>query len=320
MKLGKKTILMALCLALVISASAFGTIAYLVSESSVTNVFTVGQIDITLDEMDTEDNGSGIPVDENGARIPFTGELGDAFDYLRDNAARTQANDYYLMPGQDYIKDPTITIADKSADSYVRALIKITAYDALDIDDGTNGEGFVDVVTDGDEMNGYNNESNRKDEADYKFAPLVFIHLYDNSQYNPTRPDHYWEYQDQPIFDTDDAGNKVMTVEARARFTEEGEILDYVPASFTAGGENKLPELFRLISVNDLANKDDMMKFANFKIEVTGQAMQRTGFETDEDGAWENFDHQMQTRPNEPNPDPDNGNNEPGGEEEPNNP
>lgn len=88
-----KAILMALCAVLLVAASVMGTLAYLTSTDTVTNTFTVGKVEITLDETDTDDS----TVD----------------------ADRDTANKYKLMPGHTYTKDPIVHVAAGSSDCFL---------------------------------------------------------------------------------------------------------------------------------------------------------------------------------------------------------
>lgn len=86
----KKILALALCAVLLVCGSVLGTMAYLTSQDAVINTFTVGNVAITLDEA---------PVDANG----------DATD-----GDRVQANEYKLLPGHEYDKDPIIHVDPKS--------------------------------------------------------------------------------------------------------------------------------------------------------------------------------------------------------------
>ena len=55
-----KVLGLSLCAVLLIAASVLGTLAYLTAQDTVTNTFTVGQVDITLDE--TKVTPDGVPV------------------------------------------------------------------------------------------------------------------------------------------------------------------------------------------------------------------------------------------------------------------
>lgn len=91
-----KAILMALCAVLLVAASVMGTLAYLTSTDSVTNTFTVGKVEITLDEADV--NADGTPV---------------------QGADRVDANEYHLLPGHTYAKDPIIHVDANSEKCYL---------------------------------------------------------------------------------------------------------------------------------------------------------------------------------------------------------
>lgn len=103
MKNVKKIVALLLCAVLLVAGSVAGTIAYLTSQDEAVNNFTVGQVKITLDEA---------KVDENGKKI--------------ENEKRVQSNDYHLLPGQSYVKDPTVHVTKGSEDCYVRMFVTIT--------------------------------------------------------------------------------------------------------------------------------------------------------------------------------------------------
>ena len=97
MKKTTKALLMAACALALVLTTVMGTVAYLTSNDTVKNTFTVGKVKITLDETD---------VDEYGvAAEPAT----------RSN----DGNEYKLIPGHEYIKDPIVHFAPGSEKSYV---------------------------------------------------------------------------------------------------------------------------------------------------------------------------------------------------------
>lgn len=96
MKTKNKALLLALCAVSLVTASVFGTMAYLTSTDEVKNTFTVGSVAITLDEADVNPDGS-----------PVT------------NADRVQSNEYKLLPGHEYKKDPTIHVDANSEDCFL---------------------------------------------------------------------------------------------------------------------------------------------------------------------------------------------------------
>lgn len=108
MKTKSKALLLTLCAVLLVAASVLGTMAYLTSSAEVKNTFTVGKVEIKLDEAKV--TADGIPV---------------------EGAARVTANSYKLMPGTTYTKDPTVTVKAGSEESYVR--MKVTFNNATKI-------------------------------------------------------------------------------------------------------------------------------------------------------------------------------------------
>ena len=102
----KKKIL-ALCLVVVLVATAITgvTLAYFTDTTQKqTNTFTMGDIEIKLDETD-----------------------------IKNPNGRTDKDQEYgvLMPGISYVKDPTITVKAKSEDCYVFLEIDLNKYVSL---------------------------------------------------------------------------------------------------------------------------------------------------------------------------------------------
>ena len=96
MKTKTKALAWALWAVLLVVTTVFVTMAYLTSEDSVTNTFTVGKVTITLDEA---------KVDEYGEE--------------EEGASRVDANTYKLIPGHTYTKDPQIHVDTNSEDCYL---------------------------------------------------------------------------------------------------------------------------------------------------------------------------------------------------------
>lgn len=122
MKTKSKALLLTLCAVLLIAASVLGTMAYLTSSAEVKNTFTVGKVEIKLDEAKV--TADGIPV---------------------EGAARVTENSYKLMPGTTYTKDPTVTVKAGSEESYVR--MKVTFNNAKAIIALCTDPEFADEVT-----------------------------------------------------------------------------------------------------------------------------------------------------------------------------
>lgn len=118
MKTRSKALLLTLCAVLLVAATIFGTMAYLTSTDTVTNTFTVGKVNIKLDEAKANPDGS-----------------------LVANADRVKANEYKLLPGHTYNKDPMVTVLSGSESSYVKMTVtfsKANELDAIFAPDGAN--------------------------------------------------------------------------------------------------------------------------------------------------------------------------------------
>ena len=109
MKPRSKALLLTLCAVLLVAASVLGTMAYLTSTDEVTNTFTVGQVKIKLDEAKANPDGS-----------------------LVANADRVKANEYKLLPGHTYNKDPMVTVLSGSESSYVKMTVTFSKANELD--------------------------------------------------------------------------------------------------------------------------------------------------------------------------------------------
>ena len=103
MKKLTKTLLLVLCAILLVAGSVLGTVAYLTDKQDVTNTFTVGNVQIKLDEA--------VVNSESGEKV------GDSRTEDGNTAVR-------LIPGRSITKDPTVTVLKDSEDSYVR--VKVT--------------------------------------------------------------------------------------------------------------------------------------------------------------------------------------------------
>ncbi len=93
----KKKLTMAVALVLIIALAIAGTYAYLTSTTgTVKNTFTIGKVAIKLDEAKTDVEG------------------------VADTTAdRVQGNEYKLMPGHTYAKDPTVHVLKDSEACWV---------------------------------------------------------------------------------------------------------------------------------------------------------------------------------------------------------
>lgn len=224
MKKAQKVLALLLCAVVLIGASVAGTVAYLTSQDSVQNTFTVGNVQINLDE-------ANVATD-------------DADD-------RTEAgNEYHLLPGQTYVKDPTVTILEGSEESYVRMLVKVTNYSNLKA--AFPIEKYPTF---------YNGED---------FLLQNLVNGWDKNTWVSTAT----------ISVTDD----VATYEFRYKETASG------PAENndqTVDGM-KLDVLFDEIEIPGTVNNTELANLKNVQINIEAQAIQKAGF-NNADEAWAAF-------------------------------
>lgn len=97
MRTKTKALALALCAVLLVVSTVFVTMAFLTDRDSVQNTFTFGQVGISLDEADVDANG-----------------VVEAGDDRESTEGRVQENEYHLIPGHNYVKDPTIHVDDGS--------------------------------------------------------------------------------------------------------------------------------------------------------------------------------------------------------------
>ena len=105
----KKLLIMSVAMVLVCAFAVGMTIAYLTSTDEVVNTFTVGNVQIQLDEAAANPDGS-----------------------LIEGAPRVKANSYKLIPGHTYTKDPTVTVLSGSESSYIKMTVTFSKSRELD--------------------------------------------------------------------------------------------------------------------------------------------------------------------------------------------
>lgn len=106
----KKALLMMVCAVMLVLVSVMGTMAYLTSADEVVNTFTVGNVQIKLDEAAANADGS-------------------LYD---QGVTRVKANSYKLLPGHTYHKDPMVTVLKGSESSYIKMTVTFTKSAELD--------------------------------------------------------------------------------------------------------------------------------------------------------------------------------------------
>ena len=126
----KKKLMTVLALVLVVAMSVAGTYAYLTSADKVVNTFTVGNVQIKLDEAKANADGTLVP-----------------------NADRVKANSYKLLPGHNYKKDPMVTVLSGSESSYVKMTVTFSNAAELDAIFAPNGADMTSIFNGYDSTN-----------------------------------------------------------------------------------------------------------------------------------------------------------------------
>ena len=103
MEKAKKVLLLLMCAVLLVGMTIMGTVAYLTDTDTVTNTFTVGKVDITLQEYEI--------IGETGKK---TENLVSGNDNIR------------MIPGREIQKEPVLTVVGGSEECYVRMFVKVT--------------------------------------------------------------------------------------------------------------------------------------------------------------------------------------------------
>ena len=127
MKKFKKAMLLVLCAVLLVAGSVMGTLAYLQAQTgTITNTFTAGTVDITLQEYG---------IDENGEKTDAVVEATTSLDGIK------------LVPGRVIEKVPFITVADDSEDCILFVVVEnnMTAYGEIDWATGWTRIGTTNV-------------------------------------------------------------------------------------------------------------------------------------------------------------------------------
>lgn len=231
MKSKHKALLLSMCAVLLVAVSILGTIAYLTDKDTVTNTFTVGSVGLKLDEADVKTDGS----------------------YETDHDERVQENEYHLLPGHTYIKDPTVTVDAGSEDAYVRMVVTVENIDQLKLALPNSGA-----------------------TAKYYGADGTFLlqMLCVDKNGTCTWDKDIWKMHGY----TESTDGKNGIYEFRYK-------------EIVAKSENAtvLPDLFTHITVPGEIDNTHLAYLKDVKIVVNAHAIQADGFENDEAGAWTAF-------------------------------
>jgi len=146
MKKVKKVVALLLCAVLLMGATVAGTLAYLTSKATVTNSFTVGKVVLGedgkagLDEAKVNEYGEPVDVDNKVVTL--------------ENAPRTTANTYKLIPGHTYTKDPTIHVGANSEACYLFVKVE-NGIAGIEADAVTGGDSYTKIADQITTINGW---------------------------------------------------------------------------------------------------------------------------------------------------------------------
>lgn len=235
----KRTVALVLAIVLVFAVAVGGTVAYLTSTANVKNTFTVGSVNIKLDEAKVTPDGKAVTP-----------------------AERVTANDYKLMPGHTYTKDPTVTVLKGSEKSYVR--MKVTF---------NNAAAIIAMLTNPE----FENEVTGVENAFPLISMVNFVEA-NAAKWDGIIPD-----------------NMVETEEMLANpkyFVKDNDTLTFYfyykePVS-APNADNALAVLFDSIKVPEWVTAGQLNALKDFQINVVAEAIQADGFDT-ADEAWAAF-------------------------------
>lgn len=255
----RRILLLLACAVLLVSLSVGATLAYLTSTADVTNTFTVGNVEIKLDEAEVD-------PETGKAKIP---------------ANRTEDGNQLvrMVPGRLIDKDPTVTVLAGSEDCYVRVKVIVDVSGCTTVN--------WDATISGDETNGEGQP--RKTNLDILADTFVGTYIrYKNAEGDeiPYFNKVNWKVGSTPIVDR-------MAETVTYILNYQGGVAERVVAKATT--DTKLEPVFTHVYVPTNLDKTELAKLAGMKIKVVAEAIQAEGFTSDdtttaEVKAWEAFE------------------------------
>lgn len=243
MKTRRNALLLTFCAVLLVVASVMGTIAYLTSTDAVKNTFTVGNVSIKLDEAKVTEDGK--PV---------------------EGADRVHENDYKLLPGLTYTKDPTVTVENGSEESYVR--MKVTF---------NNAKAIIAMCTDPE----FAEDGPTGVENAYPLIRMVNFVEANTAKWDGIIPDNMVETEDM-------LGDAKYFVYDKAADTLTYYFY-YTQTVAAPTADVVLPTLFDSIKVPEWVTGDQLKALDGFQINAVAEAIQAAGFAS-ADEAWAAFE------------------------------
>ena len=232
MKTRRNALLLTFCAVLLVVASVMGTIAYLTSTDAVKNTFTVGNVSIKLDEAKVTEDGK-----------------------IVEGADRVHENDYKLLPGLTYTKDPTVTVENGSEESYVR--MKVTF---------NNAKAIIAMCTDPE----FAEDGPTGVENAYPLIRMVNFVEANTAKWDGIIPDNMVETEDM-------LGDAKYFVYDKAADTLTYYFY-YTETVAAPTADVVLPTLFDSIKVPEWVTGDQLKALDGFQINAVAEAIQAAGF------------------------------------------
>lgn len=239
----KKKAIIALCalvgVVAIVASSVLATVAYLTSSAAVSNVFTIGDVKMTMYES---------KVNSDGTLVNPVGSPKDA-----------DTNSYHLVPKKTYIKDPTIYVQPGSESSYLFIIARndissIEAYNEL-----TMKEQLL--------INGW---------MKYGVAATGNIYVYTGMEKSDGWDAKVNGVLTTYAMTADDDTHDEQAAKAAERFAAlEALYKDVLAVGVSATDKVVAVDLFEEFTVDEHA---DVSKFGGAKVEVTAVAIQTAGF------------------------------------------
>lgn len=246
-KLLKATVL-TLCAVALVVGSVLATIAYLTASTAVSNTFTVGNIKIAMYES---------KVDADGKKVADT----DLHGAMKDS----DGNNYHLLPGKTYDKDPTIYIDATSDKSYVfvkvRNNISDVEYGNFIHADGSKADPDTNKPTMAEQMAAYGWQY-------YLHTATGDVYVYVGNVDNTVGVNGVTN------------GNKLTGTALDAVINKTAK-----PAEVGGIGAEQVFNVFDTFSIDEHAN---LTVYGGAKVTLTAFAIQTTGFVDDPDTADKN--------------------------------
>ena len=270
----RRILLLLACAVLLVSLSVGATLAYLTSTADVENTFTVGKVEIELDEAQV-DKETGKAIE--GAERTKTGNT-----------------EVRMVPGRLIDKDPTVTVLAGSEDCYVRVKVTVTVPNwkksatGEPVIDPDTGEEMIDTET-GEVILG---EPATFEEWATRLALNYILTRYETGIDDAGFNRNNWNVGATPIIDSE---NKTVTYVLNYKDNDRNIVEKNMDSNTGLPVDTVLPAVFTHIHVPAKLDKDDLAKLAGMSIKVVAEAIQAEGFENEnpqiaEMNAWYAFD------------------------------